>query len=207
MQKFIFSVFIAVNAFLLSIAAIADCGCENNAVIDIEYIDSNLNKAIKTQVFGKWWYIRSGEEFDRYADNPYDNNRVKRMSLRDKVRYRIKDLKQSYSVVTRRSTPYFNTKTNGKISLPFFEKTGALSARNVRHILKAENLQVGCTVAYNWVSPHHGVDANMVSDEIPKKIKETIDEHTGIYVYKLGYELKDEFVNVNFQYDYGGGCA
>lgn len=199
-------IFISLLFLSQTMSVFSDCGCEGNAYFHMEYIDATSNKTKSVNVVGQWWRKSYGpNDTYIYSNDKKKNARIEPLSNETKTMYFLNDNPySSYVIVEESLTPEINTKTNGKVRFRFVEAKENISPKNILRVLKIDNLVVGCAAIPNRVS---SPDSKFLKNMIPSKVKETYEGNTDSYMYKLGYELEDEYINMRVSYGYKGGCA
>lgn len=181
---------------LFTIQLRADCGCESNVYMDISYIDIFSNEEKKSMAFAhNWWNL------DSINNEVGDSLEEKTLSFMNKKSPRYPVL----FIVKEGETKPIKTKSNGTISFKFIVRNGSLKKESIKKITKINILDTGCRSIPRVIERKY---FELISNNTPLKVKEdySTDGNNSLF-YKLGFELPDEVVNINFLYGEDGGCA
>ncbi|MFT4764375.1 MAG: hypothetical protein ACI9OH_001469 [Oleispira sp.] len=202
MKQVIFLIF----SILLSISSFADCGCEDQAIIELSYMSETDQKRRETFVT-YWWPINYSKQ--PYSHDAIENEKIKGMSLEQQLNYRLKNnasrLNFKWKLLSKievLETPIIKTELDGDLSFKFAKQTQVVKPESIKEIVKIHSLSVGCQARYDY--PKSDI-LNLLLNKNPDKIKKIIDDY-GYEHYKLGYELTDEYHNYEFRFNYDGSC-
>ncbi len=196
---------------LIAIDVKADCGCEDQALLDVSYIGVGSQMETRSILSGYWWPIEYNENAYAYND-PAENQRIKNLSQEAQLMLRLNPVNKlqqrdfkwgGFTVANVYQTPSIQTKLGGKLTFEFLTYSHRLTSKDIKSIVKIHGLTVGCDA---W--PRH-VEKSMVDlllNAVPNKVKKYMDAG-GFEHYKLGYELENEYLNFEFRHNYEGGCS
>lgn len=190
------NILILVVFTLLAAQSKADCGCESNAYMEVSYIDIFSNEEKKSMAFAhSWWHI------DSINKEVGANLEEKTLNFMNKKSPRYPTL---FIVKEGESKP-IETKSNGVLKFKFMVRNGSLTRENIKKITKIRVLESGCKALPKSIERKY---FELVLNSIPLKVKEGYSpDGNNYYVYRLGFELPNEVVNIDFPYGYDGGCA
>jgi hypothetical protein len=193
-------IFVLFLLAIISTQVSAECGCEDTAYLNVDYINNNGQLVTDVNITGRWWPFLYGNKYS--SDDKSKMKSLSEIELANKI---ISD-GESYNVVKEYETIPIKTKKNGTISFPFVVNQGyKIDSKNINRIVKINRKLVGCTAGKTRKTDEF---RKIITDPQRTGWVTEEDQQENGWSYRVQFNiLNEDSINVHFSYDYQGGCA